>query len=586
MNLRSQQWLAGDDEVSLAHRVALRSIGLDLDANDPRPVIGIADSSSELNPCNLPLRALADAAAAGIRAAGGHPVRFPTMSLGEDLMKPSAFLYRNLLAMEIEETLRANPLDGIVVLANCDKTVPAVLMGAASANLPTIAVLGGARPAPSFRGKPVGTGTDLWRLWEERRSGTMDDTGWAQLESCLACGLGACNTMGTASTMAILTEALGMALPGLSTAAAESDESLAGARTAGARAVTLVQQNVRPRDILTAAAFDNAVRVLHAVGGSTNAVIHLPAIAGRVGITLDLQRMSDLGRGIPLLADVEPSGRFLIHDFHTAGALPALQRQLADHLDLDVIGVSGERLSELVARAPDVAGATGASRTGASRTGAIRTVAAALGVDGSFAVVKGNLAPDGAVIKTSAATATLFSHTGPALVFHGYDDMRRRVDDPNLLVTADTVLILSGAGPVGVPGMPEWGMIPIPAKLIAQGVTDMVRITDSRMSGTSFGTVILHVAPEGAVGGPIALVRDGDLVHVDIHAGIIEVLLDDEQLAERAALWRAPVPEHLRGWPALYQKHVTQAPAGCDFDFLQAPTTAHLEFVEPVVGRS
>jgi dihydroxyacid dehydratase/phosphogluconate dehydratase len=411
MILRSQQWLAGADEVALAHRVALRSIGLDVDVTEPRPLIGIADSSSELNPCNLPLRALADAAAEGIKAAGGLPVRFPTMSLGEDLMKPSAFLYRNLLAMEIEETIRSNPLDGIVVLANCDKTVPAVLMGAASTNLPTIAVLGGARPVTTFRGKSVGTGTDLWRLWEERRAGEMDDAGWKDLETCLACGLGACNTMGTASTMAILTEALGLALPGLSTAAAGSPESLEGARLAGERIVGLVADNIRPRDILTRPAFDNAARILHSIGGSTNAVIHLAAIAGRVGLTLDLNHVSDLGRGLPLLADVEPSGDFLIHDFHTSGGLPVVQKQLIDHLDFNVITVSEKTLHDVVSEA-------------AEASGAIRTVANALGTDGSLAVLFGNLAPDGAVIKKSAAAPSLFSHTGPALVFHSYEDMR------------------------------------------------------------------------------------------------------------------------------------------------------------------
>lgn len=573
MTLRSQQWLAGDDEVALAHRVALRSIGLEIDPADPRPIIGIADSSSDLNPCNLPLRGLADAAAEGIRAAGGLPVRFPTMSLGEDLMKPSAFLYRNLLAMEIEETLRSNPLDGIVVLANCDKTVPAVLMGSASANLPTIAVLGGARPVTNFRGKSVGTGTDLWRLWEERRAGRMDDAGWKDLESCLACGLGACNTMGTASTMAILTEALGLALPGLSTAAAESEESRAGARAAGERIVGLVAEDIRPRDILTVGAFDNAARVLHAIGGSTNAVIHLAAIAGRVGITLDLRRLSDLGRGLPLLADVEPSGSFLIHDFHRSGGLPVVQKQLAEHLDFDVVTVSPASLRQVASEAADA-------------SGAIRSALDALGSDGSLAVLCGNLAPDGAVLKKSAATPALFTHTGPALVFHSYDDMRSRVDDPDLDVTVDTVLVLSGAGPVGVPGMPEWGMIPIPAKLAAAGVTDMVRITDSRMSGTSFGTVILHAAPEGAVGGAIGLVRDGDIIHIDVDAGLIELKISAGELATRAAAWVPPVSEHLRGWPAMYQAHVTQAPTGCDFDFLQAPTAAHLRFVEPVVGRS
>ena len=573
MKLRSQEWLAGDDEVSVSHRVAVRSVGVVVDPDDPRPVIGIADSSSDLNPCNLPLRALAEAAIAGVIEAGGIPLRFPTMSLGEDLMKPSAFLYRNLLAMEIEETIRSNPLDGVVVLANCDKTVPAVLMGVASANIPAIAVLGGARPVSMFRGRPVGTGTDLWRLWEDHRAGRLDNSGWTDLEHCLSCGVGACNTMGTASTMALLTEALGMALPGLSTAPAGSAQSLEGASAAGARAVALVRENIRPRDVMSRASFENSVRVLHAIGGSTNAIIHLPAIAGRLGLRLTPKQMSDLGRSVPVLADVEPSGRLLIHDFHSAGGLPVLEREIASLLDLDATGVSGLSVREIVAAAGE-------------RGTAILSADHALATDGSFTTVTGNLAPDGAVVKTSAASPELFSHTGPALVFRGYDDMRSRIDDPELDVTADTVLVLTDCGPIGVPGMPEWGMIPIPAKLAAAGVTDMVRVTDSRMSGTSFGTVFLHAAPEGAVGGPLGLVHDGDLILVDIAAERLDLLIDDEELAARKAAWVRPRSEHVRGWPALYQAHVTQAPEGCDFDFLQAPTEEHLRFVEPVVGRS
>ncbi len=573
MTLRSQQWLRGDDEVSVAHRVALRSVGLNINRGDTRPVIGIADSSSELNPCNLPLRALADAAYAGVLAAGGLPLRFPTMSLGEDLMKPSAFLYRNLLAMEIEEMLRSNPLDGIVLLANCDKTVPAVLMGAASANLPAVAILGGARPVSVFRGKKIGTGTDLWRAWEDHRAGRLSGPGWEEFEACLSCGVGACNTMGTASTMALITEALGMAMPGASTSPAGSEESLQAAHAAGGRAVELVLADIRPRAIMTIEAFENAVTVLHAIGGSTNAVIHLAAIAGRLGLSLPLARMSELGHGIPVLADVEPSGGMLIHDFHLAGGLPVLARELADHLHLDAATVSGSSIREII----DSAGVRGE---------AIRTSANPLFHNGSFSVVFGSLAPDGAVIKTSAATPSLFTHTGPALVFHNYDDMRSRIDDPELDVTADTVLVLAGCGPVGVPGMPEWGMIPIPAKLAAAGVIDMVRVSDSRMSGTSFGTVFLHVAPEAAVGGPLAFVQDGDPIAVDISAGRLDLLVSSEELASRRVAWRRPVSAHLRGWPALYEKHVTQAPEGCDFDFLQAPTEESLAFVEPTVGRS
>lgn len=576
--LRSQQWLDGDDEVAVAHRVALRSAGLTLpderdSAGGAAPIIGIADSSSDLNPCNLPLRELAGAAAEGVLAAGGLPVRFPTMSLGEDLMKPSAFLYRNLLAMEIEETIRANPLDGIVVLANCDKTVPAVLMGVASANLPAIAVLGGARPTSQFRGRAIGTGTDLWRLWDDHRAGRLDDAGWNELERCLSCGLGACNTMGTASTMALITEGLGMALPGKSVAPAGSPESLDAARAAGRRAVELVRADIRPRQILTEAAFENATKVLHAIGGSTNAIIHLPAIAGRLGIRLTPERMSELGHGVPVLADVEPSGALLIHDFHRSGGLPVLQREIADLLCTESLTCAGTTVAENIA----AAGARGP---------AIRERANALYPDGAFRAVVGSLAPDGAVIKTSAATQSLLRHTGPALVFHGYHDLRARIDDPDLPVTADTVLVLEGCGPVGVPGMPEWGMIPIPAKLAAAGVSDMVRISDSRMSGTSFGAVFLHASPEAAVGGPLALVRDGDLIAVDVSAGTIDLLVDPEELARRRQAWTPPVSPHVRGWPALYQKHVTQAPEGCDFDFLRAPSAEFPEFVEPVVGRS
>jgi dihydroxy-acid dehydratase len=571
--LRSHKWLGGDNEMAAAHRVALRSVGLEVKRDNMRPVIGIADSSSELNPCNMPLRELADAVHDGVLAAGGLPLRFPTMSLGEDLMKPSAFLYRNLLAMEIEETLRSNPLDGVVVLANCDKTVPAVLMGVASANLPAVAVLGGARPVSIFRGRRIGTGTDLWKVWEDRRAGRLDDSGWEEFEQSLSCGLGACNTMGTASTMAMMTEALGMALPGASTSPSGSEESLAAAHAAGRRAVELVLADIRPRDVMTMDAFENAVKVLHAIGGSTNAVIHLPAIAGRLGLHIGPARMSELGRGIPVLADVEPSGRMLIHDFHQAGGLPVLEREIMDHLHLDSVTASGLTIREVIVAAGE-------------RGAAIRSASDPLYTDGSFHAVSGNLAPDGAIIKTSAATKALLSHRGPAFVFHDYEDMHARIDDPNLDVTAESVLILRGCGPIGVPGMPEWGMIPIPGKLVAEGVTDMVRISDSRMSGTSFGTVFLHVAPESAVGGPLSLVEDGDVIEVNVMEGRINLVVPAAELSKRRAAWRPPVSKHRRGWPAFYEKHVTQAPEGCDFDFLMVSSPDDLEFIEPIVGRS
>src|SRR6266566_3547375 len=523
--LRSDGWLSGDDEVAMAHRVALRSSGLTV-GRGGRPVVGIANSWSDLNPCNLPLRALAGAVRDGIEDAGGIPAEFGTISLGEDLMKPTAMLYRNLLAIEVEEMIRSYPLDGIVILANCDKSVPGAIMGAASADIPAVVVTGGAREPAVVRGQRIGSGTALWRLWDERRAGQVTDADWRDLESCLACGPGACNTMGTASTMALMAEALGLMIPGSSTIPAGDPAAPGAAREAGRCAVASVGKDLRPSVVLSPAAFGNAIRVLHAAGGSTNAVIHLAAIAGRVGVPLPLDDIGRLGAGVPVLADVQPPG------------------------------------------------------------GAIRRRRDPLRTGGAFAVVRGSLAPQGAVIKVSAASPELLAHRGPALVFHGYGDMRSRVDDPDLPVTPGSVLILTGCGPVGVPGMPEWGMIPIPAKLAAAGVSDMVRVTDARMSGTSFGTVFLHAAPEAAIGGPLALVRDGDLVAVDTAAGTLDLRVPAGELSRRAAAWVPPDSPHLRGWPALYRDHVLQAPEGCDLDFLRAPTPAHRRFIEPVVGRS
>jgi dihydroxy-acid dehydratase len=571
--LRSRAWFDGDDEVAMAHRVAFACAGIEVPRGDGEPVIGIADSASDLNPCNIGLRELVDAVKDGVRDAGGVPVRFPTISLGEDLMKPSAMLYRNLLSMEIEETVRAYPLDGLVLLANCDKTVPGAVMGAASADVPTVLVTGGARPPAMFRGRRIGSGTDLWRLWDERRTGRLDDEGWAELERCLACGPGACNTMGTASTMAILSEAMGLMISGSSTIPTGDPRAVIAAREAGRCAVEAVRAERRPSTILTPAAFANAVRVLHAIGGSTNAVVHLAAIAGRLGVPFPLDDVRRLGAEIPVLADVEPSGAGLIQDFDAGGGVPALLRELGDLLERGAPTVSGSSIGDVQAGAPKV-------------SGAIRDAEHALRSGGAFGVVHGSLAPDGAVIKTSAATSSLLRHRGPAVVFHGYEEMRRRVADPNLDVSAESVLVLAGCGPVGVPGMPEWGMIPVPAKLAAAGVSDMVRVTDARMSGTSFGTVFLHAAPEAAVGGPLALVRDGDPIVVDVEDGRLDVDIPAEEIERRRAAWLPPVSPHVRGWPALYQDHVLQAPLGCDLDFLAAPAGVERRFVEPVIGRS
>ena len=571
--LRSDRWVSGDDEVAMEHRVALRSAGVAVDRQGGRPVIGIANSASELNPCNLPLRDLVGAVRDGIVAGGGLAVEFPVMSLGEDLMKPTAMLYRNLLAIEIEETLRSYPLDGVVLLANCDKTVPGALMGAASTRLPALVVTGGARPSCQFRGGRLGSGTALWRWWDERRAGDLDDAGWQELEACLAEGRGACNTMGTASTMAILSEILGLAVPGTSTIPSGDGRALAGARRAGERVAELVRGGESPFSHCGAGSFRNALRVLNAIGGSTNAVLHLAALAGRLGVPFDVDDVDRLGRSVPLLADVEPSGSGLVQDLDAAGGVPALVGVLGGMLEPEPLLADGRTTGEHAAAAP------------LPSSGAIRPVDRPVLEGGAFRVVRGTLAPDGALLKRASASPELLRHRGRAVVFNSYEEMRARVDDPGLEVDASSVLVLAGCGPVGAPGMPEWGMIPIPRKLLEEGVRDMVRVSDARMSGTSYGTVYLHVAPEAAVGGPLGLVRDGDLVEVDADAGRLDLLVDAEELARRASAWRRPAPASRRGWLALYQAHVTQAPKGCDFDVLE-PVEGEPALVEPVVGRS
>ena len=542
-------------------------------SSDLKPIIGIADSSSDLNPCNLPLRALVDDVKAGILEAGGLPVAFPVISLGEDLMKASAMLYRNLLSIEIEENLRSYPLDGVVLLANCDKSVPGALMGALSTNLPTIMVTAGARPAPFFKGKKVGTGTDLWRALDDWRAGRMSDQEWREFEECLSCGLGSCNTMGTASSVALMTEMLGFMLPSSGTIPAGTDERREAAKASGRRIVEMVKEDFTPSKIATPASFRNAIRLLHAVGGSTNAIVHLFACSGRIGGEITVEDINTLGQGIPVLADVEPSGRFLIQDFHKAGGLPQLLKRIEKHMELDALTASGKPWRQEIANeiVPNEA---------------MREVLNPLKNDGAFALLKGNIAPNGTLLKVSAASPELFKHSGPAFIFEGYAEMREKLEDPDLPVTKDSVLILRGCGAVGVPGMPEWGMIPIPKKLVEQGVKDMIRITDSRMSGTSFGVCLLHVSPEAAVGGPLALIQNGDIIDIDVHQLSVNVRLSDDELAQRRLHLKTFASEHLRGWPLLYQQHVLQPDEGCDLDFLRAPTPAHRRFVPPVVGRS
>jgi dihydroxyacid dehydratase/phosphogluconate dehydratase len=556
-SLRSDAWLGGDDEVALNHRAALRAAGLRRSDGSRRPasrrpgrpsrrpLIGIACTASDLNRCDRGLSALAAAVRRGVQAAGGLPLEFPVMSLSEDLMKPTAMLYRNLLAIEVEETIRSQPLDGIVALGNCDKTVPAYLMALASADLPALVVTGGFRVPARFDGALLGSGTALWKLYDSRRGGGLDDAAWARLETCLGQGLGACNTMGTASTMAIMAETLGMTMPGSAVLASGDPRQEELAEAAGRRIVSLVADGVRPSGFLTPAGFSKAMEVLAAVGGSTNAIIHLCAVAGRRGLSLPLEGFGSVSARVPVMLDVAPIGSGLMPDLAAVGGVPAVLEQLA--------GTGGTPRWPLVDAVTELP---------------------------AFMVVRGNLAPDGAVIKAAAASPSLLRHTGPAVVFHSYQEMRARVDDPLLDVSPDSVLVLAGCGPVGA-AMPEWGNIPIPARLLAQGVTDMVRITDGRMSGTGFGTVVLHVAPESAVGGSLSRLRDGDMVTLDAYAGSLSVAAD---LSGREPV--VPPVTDLRGWPLLHRMHVTQAPEGCDYDFLQAKTAEQLAFVEPVIGRS
>ncbi|MBA3021879.1 dihydroxy-acid dehydratase [Propionicimonas sp.] len=571
--LRSAAWFDGDDEVAVLHRVAA---GISADDRG-RAVIGIADTSSALNPCQAGFAAIIPELERGIRDGGAVPLRFPVMSLGEDLMKPSAMLYRNLVAMELEEQVRAHPLDGVVYLANCDKTVPAALLAAASARLPALLLLGGSRSAPLFAGRRLGSGTDLWRALEDRRAGMLNDGEWQQLEQTLACaGGGSCNTMGTASTMALVTEALAMALPGSTGCQLGSPELAEIAyRTGRIIADAASTGGAGADEVMTAAAVNNALRLVAAVGGSTNAVIHLAAVSGRLGRNLDLAEVDRLWAEVPLLADVEPCGSQLAHDFHDAGGLATLAAEMlpAGLLDGAVRLASGQTMAEL-------------AKTAVTDQAVIRPVADPVLPAPTLVVVSGSLAPDGAVLKTAAASSHLWQHTGRAVVFDDYADMRTRLDDPELPVTAEDVLVVRNCGPVGVPGMPEWGMAPIPAALAAAGVRDMVRVSDGRMSGTSFGTVVLHVAPEAAVGGPLAVIADGDLICLDVAARRLDLLVETTELELRLASWQPQTNEHLRGWPKLYRDHVSQAPQGCDLDFLTSPTEESRRFVPPVVGRS
>jgi L-arabonate dehydrase len=557
MTLRSQSWFGGSDLYSFIHRSWMRAEGFAQDVFDGRPVIGICNSWSELTNCNAHLRIVAEAVKRGVWEAGGWPLEFPTISLGEPFMKPTTMMYRNLMAMDVEESLRANPLDGVVLLCGCDKTTPAQLMGAASANLPAIMVTGGPMLKGNWRGQEIGSGTDAFRFNDLHRRGRITDEQLVEIESCMSRSAGHCMVMGTASTMTSIAEALGMTLSGAAAIPAVDARRYELAQRSGRRAVELVRENVRPSQILTRAAFVNAMRVNAAIGGSTNAIVHLMALAGRLGVELELDDFDEIARTTPWLANVKPSGEFLMEDFFYAGGVPAVMHELGDLLEQDALTVSGRTVRENVASA----------ETHVREV--IRTRKDPLRVEGGTVILRGNLAPNGAVLKLTAASEQLLQHTGRALVFSDRDDLLARIDDDDLDVDADTVLVLQNAGPRGGPGMPEWGQLPIPRKLLDQGVTDMVRISDARMSGTSYGTVVLHVAPEAAIGGPLAAVRTGDEIRLDVAGRTLDVLLSDAEIAARLEQWAPPERMYSRGYGRLYAEHVLQADEGCDFDFLR-----------------
>ena len=557
-SLRSRNWFAAKNLDGFMHRAYLKAEGFSEAVFDGRPVVGICNSWSELNNCNAHLRQVAEAVKRGVWSAGGFPLEFPVISLGEILMKPTTMLFRNLMAIDVEECIRAYPLDSVVLLAACDKTTPAMLMGAASADVPAIMVTGGPMLKGMWCNQELGSGTDARKMWAQRRAGELPDEAWAEIEACLSRSAGHCMVMGTASTMAAMAETLGLALPGNAAIPAPDSRRLALAELSGRRAVEIaLARGPKPSEILTAAAFDNAIRADMALGGSTNAIVHLVAIAGRAGITLPLRRFDDLSRTTPLLANVRPSGKHLMEDFYYAGGVPAVLRELLPMLDGTARNVNGRSLAENVADAP------------CHDRDIIRPLSLPLQPEGGTVILFGNLCPGGAVLKQSAASAHLMVHRGRAVVFEDHRDLERRIDDPALPIDETSVLVLKQAGPKGGPGMPEWGAAPVPARLLKAGVKDMVRISDARMSGTSYGTVVLHVTPESAVGGPLALVQSGDEIELNVPERRLTLRVSDEEIARRRAAW-SPRPDGVTsGYLRMFLDHVLQADEGVDFDFLR-----------------
>jgi dihydroxy-acid dehydratase len=560
-NQRSQQWYAGTDRNAYIHRAWMRR-GLPAHAFDGRPHIAIANTASDLTPCNAHLNEVAESVKQGVYEAGGIPLNLPVVSLGETLVRPTAMLWRNMAAMAIEEMLRANPIDGVVLLGGCDKTIPALLMAAASVDLPAIVVPGGPMLSGTFRGQALGCGTDVWRLSEEVRAGTLSEEQFSASESSMIRSRGHCNTMGTASTMGLLTETLGMVLPGLAGTPAADSRLLEGAHASARLAVEMVAEHRTPSSIITRASFLNAIVALAAIGGSTNAVVHLLAIAGRLGVTLTQDDFDRTGGQVPLLVDLQPAGRFLMEDLFRAGGLRAVLHEVLDLLDASALTVTGKPLVEHLASGEIFDHEV------------IRSRATPLQDHAGIAVLYGNLAPDGAVIKPAAASPHLTKHRGPAVVFDSIEDMHARIDDPDLDVSAESVLVLRGCGPRGYPGMPEVANLPLPTKLLQQGVRDMVRICDGRMSGTAYGTVVLHVAPEAAAGGPLARLRTGDYISLDVDARRLDVDVPMDEFAARApdAATVDAYARPRRGWELLYVQTVQQANTGADLDFLLGST--------------
>jgi dihydroxy-acid dehydratase len=556
--LRSARWFAPDDLRAFGHRSRAMQMGYAPEEWKDRPVIAILNTWSDAQPCHMHFKSRVDDVKRGILMAGGFPVELPALSLSESFLKPTTMLYRNLLAMDAEELLRGHPVDGVVLMGGCDKTTPALLLGATSMNLPAIYLPAGPMLRGNWKGKTLGSGSDAWKFWDERRAGKISDRDWVDVEAGIARSYGTCMTMGTASTMTAIAESIGMTLPGASSIPAADAGHIRMSSECGRRIVEMVWEDLTPKQIQTRKAFENAITIAMAMGCSTNAIIHLIAQARRAGQDIGLDDFEKASRKVPVIANVRPSGdKYLMEDFFYAGGLPGLMSRISEHLHLDCLTVTGQTLGENIARAE------------VYNDDVIRTVENPIYKEGALAVLTGNLAPDGCVIKPSACEPRFLKHTGPALVFDDYPSMKKAIDDPDLDVTADHVLILRNAGPQGGPGMPEWGMLPIPTKLVKQGVRDMVRLSDARMSGTSYGACILHVSPESFVGGPLALVKNGDRITLDVDARSINLDVGEAELSKRRGAWKQPARRFERGYGWMFSRHIKQANEGCDFDFLE-----------------